>query len=121
MAKAKLSKLNDQLNDPAAKPAIKAKVVEEKPVEKKKPVAKAVAPVQAPVEEPEPEPTAQEGQVPRGQRGDFLQITIKIPADMLTELRILGMKRKSKKMKDTDTSALVREALVDFLKKHREN
>jgi hypothetical protein len=57
--------------------------------------------------------------IPRGERADFLKITLTIPADLLTELRALGMKRKANKMKDTDTSALIREALVDFLNKHR--
>lgn len=57
--------------------------------------------------------------IPRGERGDFLKTTITISAEMLTELRALGMKRKSAKQKDTDTSALIREALTDFLKKSR--
>lgn len=57
--------------------------------------------------------------IPRGERADFLKITLTIPADLLTELRALGMRRKANKMKDTDTSALIREALVDFLNKHR--
>ena len=48
-------------------------------------------------------------------------ITLTIPADLLTELRALGMKRKAEKMKDTDTSALIREAVTDFLNKHRAN
>jgi transcriptional regulator of met regulon len=56
---------------------------------------------------------------PRGERADFLKITLTIPSDLLTELRALGMKRKAAKMKDTDTSALIREALVDFLNKHK--
>ena len=57
--------------------------------------------------------------VPRGERADFLKITLTIPADLLTELRALGMKRKARKDKDTDTSALIREAVTDFLNKHR--
>jgi len=32
---------------------------------------------------------------------------------------MLGLKRKAAKQKDTDTSALIREALTDFLNKHR--
>lgn len=58
-------------------------------------------------------------QIPRGERGDFLKTTLTLPAEMLAELRALGMRRKAAKMKDTDTSALVREALTDFLNKHR--
>lgn len=62
-----------------------------------------------------------EAHVPRGERADFLKITLTIPGDLLTELRALGMRRKAAKMKDTDTSALIREAVVDFLHKHRSN
>jgi hypothetical protein len=58
--------------------------------------------------------------IPRGERADFLKITLTIPANLLTELRALGMRRKAKKQKDTDTSALIREALVDFLNKHKD-
>jgi hypothetical protein len=65
------------------------------------------------------EPENREGHLPRGQRANFLKTTITIPAEMLTELRALGMRRRSAKQKDTDTSALIREALTDFLKKHR--
>jgi hypothetical protein len=57
--------------------------------------------------------------IPRGERADFLKITVTIPAEMLTELRALGMKRKANKMKDTDTSSLIREALGEFLKKYK--
>ena len=62
-----------------------------------------------------------EAHVPRGERADFLKITLTIPPDLLTELRALGMKRKAEKMKNTDTSTLSREAVIDFLNKHREN
>ena len=67
------------------------------------------------------EEETKEGLTPRGERGDFLKTTITISAEMLTELRALGMRRKSRKEKDTDTSTLIREALTDFLKKHRED
>lgn len=56
-----------------------------------------------------------EKQIPRGERGNFLKTTITISAEMLTELRALGMKRKAAKQKDTDTSALIREAIADLL------
>lgn len=58
---------------------------------------------------------------PRGERSDFLKITLTIPGDLLIELRSLGMKRKVAGLKDTDTSALVREALIEFLHKHKED
>lgn len=62
-----------------------------------------------------------EAHIPRGERMDFLKITLTIPADLLAELRALGMRRKADKMKDTDTSSLIREAVIDFLNKHRAN
>ena len=65
------------------------------------------------------EKTSLEAHVPRGERADFLRITLTIPGNLLTELRMLGVKRKAAKMKDTDTSSLIREALVDFLNKHK--
>lgn len=67
----------------------------------------------------EKEPTQMEAHIPRGERGDFIKTSITIPCDLLAELRALGMKRKGMKMKDTDTSALIREAIIDFLNKHR--
>jgi hypothetical protein len=57
--------------------------------------------------------------VPRGKRAEFLKVSITIPCDLLTELRALGMKRKANKQKDTDTSALIREALMEFLEKNK--
>lgn len=64
-------------------------------------------------------PESLEYNIPRdGGRKDFLKITITIPADLLSELRALGMKRKANKMKDTDTSSLIREAVIDLLRKN---
>lgn len=57
---------------------------------------------------------------PRGERADFLKITMTIPGELLAELRALGMKRKLAGQKDTDTSALVREALIEFLIRHKD-
>lgn len=121
--KAQLSMMNrfqEQLKE-APKAQSKAKKTSKKPVEKKQKEVKTTAP--APKEEKETSPTleAKEGHIPRGERADFLKITLTIPAEMLTELRALGMKRKAAKQKDTDSSALIREALTDFLKKHRED
>ena len=126
MAKAKLSmmdKMKKQLEEPKAKPKIKAKKVVKKPLAKKETEMKTPTPIpreEKTINQPSAK-TALEGQIPRGERGDFLKTTLTIPASMLTELRALGMRRKSNKQKDTDTSALVREALTDFLNKHRSN
>jgi hypothetical protein len=98
--KALLSQMHKQLDDSKEKPEKKAK---KSPPSKKE---KEVQPVL-------------ETQIPRGERADFLKITLTIPADLLTELRALGMRRKANKQKDTDTSALIREALVLFLNKHK--
>ena len=53
----------------------------------------------------------------RGQRGDFLKITVTMPAKMLGELKTLGLRRRARGQKDTDISSLVREAVTDLLKK----
>jgi hypothetical protein len=57
--------------------------------------------------------------IPRGERADFLKITLTIPSNLLMELRALGMRRKANKQKDTDTSSLIREALAEFLNKQK--
>ena len=116
MAKATLKQLKQKLDESKASPKAKPPKATKKPVKKK-----VMAPAQAHKEEPVI-PTAskeQEDYIPRGQRADFLKTTITISAEMLTELRALGMSRKAAKQKDTDTSALIREALTDFLRKHR--
>ena len=53
----------------------------------------------------------------RGQRGDFLKVTVTMPAKMLGDLKALGIQRRAYGRKDTDTSSLVREAVSDLLKK----
>lgn len=58
-------------------------------------------------------------QIARGERGDFLKTSITISAQLLTDVRALGMQRKSLKEKDTDFSSLVREALTDLLNKKK--
>ena len=93
--KAKLSELNKELNG-KNKPATKAK---KEPVPKlvKKPVAtKKANPI-------------------RGERGDFLKVTITLPPDMLADLKRLGIERKLQGLKDTDTSSLIREAVTKLL------
>lgn len=53
----------------------------------------------------------------RGQRGDFLKITITMPAEMLSGLQTLGLRRRIAGKKDTDISSLIREAAVNLLRK----
>ena len=52
----------------------------------------------------------------RGERGDFLKVTITLPPDMLANIKRLGIERKLQGMRDTDVSSLIREALANFLK-----
>ena len=112
----KMEELKQKLEGPKAPQKAKPKKAT-KTLAKKK----VIGPAHAHKEEA-PIPAAskeQEDYIPRGQRADFLKTTITISAEMLTELRALGMSRKAAKQKDTDTSALIREALTDFLRKHR--
>ncbi len=53
----------------------------------------------------------------RGHRGDFLKITITMPAKMLGDLRTLGLRRRSRGQTDTNISSLVREAVSALLRK----
>jgi len=53
----------------------------------------------------------------RGKRGDFLKATITISAELLGELKQMGLRRRARGLKDTDVSSLVREAVVDLIKK----
>lgn len=126
----KMAKINQQISDPKAKSKAKAKKAQKKQAkvaEQKivapvpKPVEVKAVPTTAPVPAAPAVPEEREGHIPRGERGDFLKTTITIPAEMFTELRMLGLKRKAAKQLDTDTSALIREALADFLKKHKSN
>ena len=123
--KASLTMLNmqKQLSEPETKPKVKAKKAPKKTAKKGGAETKAVAPAaHAPTPKKEIAvipAEAKESYIPRGERGDFLKTTITLPAEMFTELRALGMRRKSAKQKDTDTSALVREAVTDLLNKHR--
>ncbi len=53
----------------------------------------------------------------RGTRGAFLKVAITMSAEMLTEVKILGTRRRAAGQKDTDVSCLFREAMAEFLKK----
>lgn len=65
---------------------------------------------QTSIEDPNPE---------RGLRGDFLKITVTIPAKMLSDLKVLGLRRRAIGRKDTDASSLIREAVADLLQQER--
>lgn len=58
-----------------------------------------------------------EANAPRGERANFLKLTITMPPEMLASLRDCGMQRKTEGHKDTDTSALIREAVSEWLKR----
>jgi hypothetical protein len=58
-----------------------------------------------------------EANAPRGERANFLKITITMPADMLGALKDLGIKRKATGETDTDVSSLIRESVVNLLNK----
>lgn len=51
----------------------------------------------------------------RGQRSDFVKVTMTISPELLHQVKLLGLKRKARGEKDTDFSSLVREALADLL------
>ena len=51
----------------------------------------------------------------RGSRGHFLKITITIPPKMLSELKLLGLRRRANGQKNTDVSSLIREAVSELL------
>jgi hypothetical protein len=56
------------------------------------------------------------GNIPRGERSNFLKITVTMPSEQLAALRELGMERKSRGERDTDVSSLLREAASLLLK-----
>lgn len=91
MAKARMSELHKQLKGSDSKP---------KQHSKQKTVESVI-----------------EANVPRGERSDFLKLTITMPSDMMTAIKVAGMKRKATGMKDCDTSALIREAVSEWLKR----
>ena len=64
-----------------------------------------------------PDATIQDPNPDRGLRGDFLKITVTIPAKMLGDMKILGLNRRANGQKDTDISSLIREAVADLLQK----
>ncbi len=51
----------------------------------------------------------------RGERGDYLNITVRIPPEMLTALQALGIERRQQGIPNRTTSALIREAVGALL------
>ena len=51
----------------------------------------------------------------RGERGDYLNITVRIPPEMLTALQTLGIERRQQGTPNRTTSALIREAVAALL------
>ena len=64
-----------------------------------------------------PDATIQDPNPDRGLRGDFLKITVTIPAQRLGDLKMLGLHRRAHGQKNTDVSSLIREAVADLLQK----
>ena len=59
--------------------------------------------------------TAKEANPIRGERGDFLKVTITISPEMFADLKRLGLERKLQGKKDNDVSSLIRESLTKFM------
>jgi len=55
----------------------------------------------------------------RGTRGNFVTVGITMPPDLLCELRRVCAERRAKGLRDSDTSAVAREAIHDYLKRRR--
>lgn len=51
----------------------------------------------------------------RGERGGFLKTTVTLPADMLFQLRTIGLQRRAAGEKDTGVSEMVRDAVAAYL------
>ncbi|MGA8164592.1 MAG: hypothetical protein WB791_06150 [Waddliaceae bacterium] len=76
---------------------------------------KALAAADKPVAKPKAQSKSVEANPTRGERGDFLKVTITLSPEMLVSLKKVGMERKIQGMKDTDVSSLIREAVSVFL------
>lgn len=56
----------------------------------------------------------------RGERGGFLKTTVTLPADMLFQLRTIGLQRRAAGEKDTGVSEMVRDAVAAYLRQTKE-
>ncbi len=102
--KARLSQMNTHLKAPDAAP-------QHIPEQKKE--IKSAKP-KTPSDKKTPKATGDN--IPRGERSNFLKITVTIPSELLSGLRSLGMDRKARGERDTDVSSLLREAAALLLK-----
>ena len=57
----------------------------------------------------------------RGEREDFLKITITIPHDMLCALKMFSINQKKQGKRDTDVSSIVRSSIAYYLLKWSED
>jgi hypothetical protein len=115
---ANLNKMKKQIEQ--AKP-MPLKALKAKAPEKKRAIPTKDAVQTQSLEEVQQETATVEGHIPRGQRADFVKTTVTLPIELLAELRVFGLKRRAKKMKDTDFSALTREAITEFLITHKDD
>lgn len=53
----------------------------------------------------------------RGQRSEFLKITITIPSSMLQAIKTFGLEKKVRGKKDCDVSSIVRDSVAFYLMK----
>lgn len=51
----------------------------------------------------------------RGERSEFLKITITMSHDMLQAIKMFGVEKKSQRKKDCDVSSIIRESVAYYL------
>lgn len=54
-----------------------------------------------------------------GQRGEFLKVTVTMPAAMWTELRTIGMQKRAGGEPNTGVSELTRQAIAEWLARQK--
>ncbi len=109
-AKPSFSSLHTQLKDTKT---TELKIVPT-PIPEQKKTAKQKVKEKAPADKKSPKVVGDN--IPRGERSNFLKITITMPSELLSSLRSLGMDRKARGERDTDVSSLLREAAALLLK-----
>lgn len=57
--------------------------------------------------------------IPRGERTNFLKITITLPPDLWVALKTIGTQRKANGDCDYDVSSLIRESLSEWIKRQK--
>lgn len=51
----------------------------------------------------------------RGERGDFVKMTITLPLDMIIELKKISLERLARSNRDSNMSSIIREAVYKFI------